>query len=104
MKISNKDIMDEFFESIRKDYPGMTQEQIKEAAHGPWKSLSTIMASGFLQPFRMKYFGIFRVLKSRCKFMLMNMERKQKAGNMDLIEFEKYKSMINKYLEDDKDE
>lgn len=103
MKINSKDIMDEFFESIRKDYPGVTQDQVKEIAHGPWKSLSHIMASGSLESFRMKYFGVFRVLKSRCKFMLINMERKHKAGNLDLVEFENYKAMINKYLENGKD-
>lgn len=101
MKLSNKELQEEFHESIREEYPDLTSDQIRDITFGPWRHLRVLMSSGSLQPMRIKYFGIFRVLTSRAKFMLMNMTSKYEAGNLSTEEFEEYKLMIEKYLENE---
>lgn len=102
MKLDNQALMSEFYKLIEEDYPDLSYEQLKEVCFGPWRTLRMTMEDGSLSPMRLQYFGNFEVKKGRAEFSLKTMEKRYLAGSMSSKDYNRYKSMIEKYLENEK--
>ena len=98
MRMSNNEIIEEFFEEHKEEYPTLTIEQFKEICHAPWRFMKKEIEGGELPEIRLKYFGIFQVYPGRAKNMLSNL--KTKFSNQQIVpaQYFKYKEMIEKFL------
>lgn len=99
MKLSNDELIQEFYEKVKDQYPDITVEELKEICHSPWRYMKYTMENGSLDSFRMKYFGIFQVRIKRAEMMLKNLKTRFEANKIDHKEYFRYKEMIEKYLE-----
>lgn len=98
MKLNNQDLLEEFYQGVKDEFPDVSFEQIKEVCFGPWRFLKQEMESGNLPSVRFKYFGTFQVYKGRAKNMLYNLEKKFQNNKIEEDQYLKYKNMIEKYL------
>lgn len=101
-KLENKDLIKEFYDNYKNDYPDLNIDDFKEICISPWQFIAKTMQSGELDSIRLKYFGIFQVLKGRAKNMLNNLDKKLESKQINNKQYNRYKSMLLKYLEDDK--
>jgi hypothetical protein len=98
MKLSNNELLNEYFIETAYKYPNLTLEQIRDICYGPWKFLKQEMESGELPEIRFKYFGSFQVYRGRAELMLYNLKQRFKSNNIDHKQYFKLKEMIEKYL------
>ena len=98
MKLNNQDLLEEFYQEIKEDFPEVSFEQVKEICFGPWRFLKDEMESGNLSSVRLKYFGTFQVYPGRAKNMLYNLDKRFKANLIDEKQYLHYKEMIQDYL------
>lgn len=103
-KLDNQQLLEEFYSTIKDDYPHVNFEQLKDICFGPWRFLKQEMESGLLPTVRFKYFGIFTVFPGRAKNMLYHLEEKIKTEKITEDQYLKYKEMIENYLNKLKDE
>ena len=103
MKLSNKDLIEEFYEFKTQTDPDfdLSIEQLQEICHAPWKYLKREMELGTLNEVRFKYFGVFRVLPGRAKNMLKNLKERFDKQQIEPCKYFKYKQMIDKFLENE---
>lgn len=105
MKLDNQQLMEEFYNSIKEDFPGVDYEQLKEVCFGPWRFLKQEMESGLLPTIRFKYFGTFQVYPGRAKNILYNLKKKFEEGRISEEVYLKNTEITNnriKFLEDAK--
>lgn len=98
MKLSNKEVIEEFYEKIKEDYPELTFKQVKDLCHSPWFYAHREIASDNLPDVRLKYFGVFRVYEGRARDMLPTIERRREEGILSKEKYEELKAMITKFL------
>ena len=98
MRLESRDLIEEYYNTIKDKYPDLTPEDCKEICSAPWKFLKQEIESGELPEIRFKYFGSFQVYKGRAENMLYNL--KVKFDNQKITEdyYMKYKVMIENYL------
>lgn len=97
-KLENKDLIKEFYDNYKNDYPDLDINDFKDICTSPWQFISKIMQSGELDSIRLKYFGIFQVLKGRAKNMLNNLDKKLENKQINNKQYNQYKSILTKYL------
>lgn len=98
MKLSNQDLIEEFYEGVKEDYPTLTFDQVRDVAFGPWRFLKTEMETGELPEVRLKYFGVFTVFKGRAVKLLGDLPRKVAIGTITKEKKKQLETMIIKYL------
>lgn len=98
MKISNEDLLEEYYQQVKSKYPGLTKEQLKDICSGPWESFKEEMKSGNLKEVRFKYFGVFKVYEGRAKNLLSAIEAKFKKGLVTEKRYNRIKTMIHNFL------
>lgn len=98
MRLTNKELIDEFYVRIQEQYPHLSQEQVRDIVFGPWRYLKQGMESGDLPEMRMKYFGVFQVYKGRAVNMLASLEERFKEGQVDTLTYQRLTTMLKKYL------
>lgn len=103
MKLDNQQLMSEFFEIIREEYPDLDYEQLKDVCFGPWRFLKDVMESGSLEPVRLKYFGVFQVHKGRANFLSYRLDKQLEENKLSQEQYDKHKTMINNFLNKDND-
>lgn len=102
MKLSSQELVEEFYESIKEEYPDLTFEQVKDVCYGPWRYLRTEMEAGHLPVVRFKYFGKFLVNEGTAKGKLRELEEDYKAGKFTDERYIELKTMLVNYLKDEK--
>lgn len=98
MKLDNQQLMEEFYSSVKEDFPNIDFEQLKDICFGPWRFLKQEMESGQLPTIRFKYFGTFTVYEGRARNMIYNLDKKFEQGKIEERQYLKYKEMIGNYL------
>ena len=104
MRLDNQQLFTEFFEENKEDFPNVSYEQMKEIISGPWRQLNRIMSEGLMEEMRIKYFGNFTLYPKRVQSELSNLERRYKSGTVAEKDYIRIKTMINKYLDEQKRE
>lgn len=101
MKITNQDLINEFFEKYKNDYPNVSYDQFRDICFGPWRHLRRIMESGSLEEVRIKYFGTFLVYPKKAKAELEKIKKKFLDKTIYNKEYFRIKSMIEKFLDNE---
>jgi len=101
MILSNKELIEEFYELNKDKYPGLSLEQFKEICHAPWRYMKHEIESGELSEIRLKYFGVFRVYPGRAEKMLENLKTRFSKQQIEPKEYFRLKEMLEKFLKDE---
>lgn len=96
--LTSVELVEEFYEEIKKDYPDLSLDQITEICYSPWFFLKNEMENGLLPEIRFKYFGVFKVQPTRAKFMLHQAEKSFLKGNIDERRIKYLREMINNFI------
>ena len=67
--MTNAEIFNEYYESIKENYPHLTRDQIKETCMFPWKLMNKKMKEPNLPSIRLKYFGQWVVKEGRVRHL-----------------------------------
>lgn len=70
MKILHPDLIEEYYESIKNDYPDLTKEQCNQICSAPFIEVRKAIESGEFSTGRLKYFGTFVVYPKRISYYL----------------------------------
>ena len=97
-RLESQDLLNEFFQEEKSNFPEVSYEQFKEVTYGPWKHLKTVFESGTLEEVRIKYFGNFLVHKGKAKAELEKLTKRFKAKTIVDKEYFRIKEMIETYL------
>ncbi len=103
MKLSNQELMKEFFSQEKDNYPDLSLEDMTEIVHTPWRNLKIAMEEGSLDEVRIKYFGTFKVHKGRAVAERAKVERKFKEGTINEKTYMRVKTVIDRYLENEEE-
>lgn len=98
MKQENQELINEFFEKYREEFPKVSYEQFKNIVFGPWRFLKTEMENGNLETVKFKYFGTFIVYKKKAEGELEKLNKRFKEGNIVETQYLKVKNIIEKFL------
>lgn len=98
MKLSNTELIKEFYEQEKHNYPDVSFEQFKEICFGPWRFLKHEMESGRLPKVRFKYFGTFQVYPGRAKNMLYNLNKRFQFHKIESKQYYRLKEMLENFL------
>ena len=98
MKLTNKELIEEFTEESMKKYPDVKREQYWDICFGPWRFLADEMKSGRLSTVRFKYFGTFQVYIGRAKYMLHDLKRRAQFNKINITQYYRLKDMLENFL------
>lgn len=98
MKIDNMELMSEFYEEIKEEYPDLSFDQLKDILFGPWRYLREQIESGFFPEVRFEYFGVFKVYPGRAKHLLTNLEERKNKGLITQEFYDKYRKLLINYI------
>lgn len=104
MRLDNQELMEEFYSTVKDEFPDVDFEQLKDICFGPWRFVKQEMESGELPSIRLKYFGTFQVYPGRCNNMLYHLQNRFNKGLITEEFYLKYKTMIENRLKNIKDE
>lgn len=94
----SSDYIKEFYEEISKEY-NLSYEECREICTTPFKMLKEIMNTGAFLDVRFKYFGLFKVSKSRLKYNLKGLEEKYSKGQISEKKYLKRKKELENGLQ-----
>ena len=98
MKILHVDLIREYHESIREEYPELTQEEVNLICSAPFKEVRMGIESGEFPTIRLKFFGTFLTYPKRVKAILVQYEKAFKNLTITPTKYFKVKAMLDKYL------
>lgn len=102
MKLESDKLVIEFHTKMLSRFPGITQEQAKDICYGPWKFLKEEMENGELSEVRFKYFGTFQVYPGRAVNLLNNLKERFRFNKVSKDEFFKIKTMLEKFINNER--
>jgi hypothetical protein len=98
MRLLHPELVQEYFESIREQHPGITLEQCNEICSAPFLETRKGIESGEFPTIRLKFFGTFVTTPNRIKGMLKTYERMFKEHKIAPVKYFKKKEMLEKSL------
>ena len=101
MKILHPDLVQEFYDSIKEEYPDLTLHKCNEIVSGPFIEVRKAIESGELPTIRLKYFGTFVAYPKRVKGILKQYENLFKEHKITPLNYFKKKEQLEKYLAKD---
>lgn len=99
MKKENNELMEEFYQKIKGDYPELSFDKVRTICSAPWKFLKDKISSGTLEDIRLKYFGTFRVFPGRVKECQKKNKERLEKGTLSEKNYNYYETIYNNYLE-----
>jgi hypothetical protein len=60
--------IEQYFETIKEQYPDITLEHFKAICTAPFKQVKKVMSYGVLRDIRLQFLGVFEVSQSRIKY------------------------------------
>jgi hypothetical protein len=104
MKLNHPELIQEYFESIQEQYPGLTLQQCNEICSAPFVEVRKGIESGELPTIRLKFFGTFIAYPKRVKGILKNLENLFKNHRVSPGIYFKKKEQLEKFLNKVKNE
>lgn len=105
--IQPSELIDEYISLIKDEYPDISKDEIESILRISWKFIRENIENLSTTSIRLKYFGTFKIYKSRLKSLifryqdkLVNTEDKDKREEL-ILKIKKYTDMLknNKFLE-----
>jgi hypothetical protein len=104
MKLTHPELIQEYFESIQEQYPGLTLQQCDAICSAPFMEVRKGIESGELPTIRLKFFGTFIAYPKRVKGILKNLENLFKNHKVSPGVYFKKKEQLEKFLNKVKNE
>ena len=98
MKLLHSELIQEYYESIQEQYPGLTLQQCNEICSAPFIEVRKGIESGDLPTIRLKFFGTFIAYPKRVKGILKNLENLFKNHRVSPAVYFKKKEQLEKFL------
>lgn len=98
MKLENQELIEEYFEKVKHQYPGVTFDQFKLSCTTPFLKLRKEMESGELKTVRLMYFGTFVVYPKRVAGMLETLKEQFRDLKVDAKLYFYKKEIYEKFL------
>lgn len=98
MKLENQELLKEFYDRFKENYPGLTFEQVKECCATQYFYTKKEIESGELPVIRLKYFGTFLVYPRRAEATLERMSKQFKDLKIEAKTYFEKKAMLEKFL------
>jgi ribosomal protein S17E len=98
IKKTAQQMIDEYYNSIKGDNPGMTREQVAECCMPPFIYLKREIESGELPTIRLKYLGVFLVYPKRATALLANLTERFKDLKLNAKTYFELKAMLEKFI------
>lgn len=98
VKLESRDLIEEYYNSIKDQYPGLTLEQCKEIVSTPFKMVKESMETEELPTIRLKYLGTFVVYPGRALGALKLLTNRFKLHKIDRAEYFRIKAMVDNFL------
>lgn len=103
MKLENQELLKEFYERVKDEYPDLSFHQVRACCSTPFEYTKQEIESGDLPTIRLKYFGTFLVYPKRAKSILTKLERQFKEQKITPKHYFAKKAIIDKFLENEKE-
>ena len=104
MKLDNQQLLSEFYELIKEDYPHVSYEDLKDICFAPWMFLKEEMESGNLIDVRFEFFGVFTVLEGKVIAMQKLNKKQLEENKITQDTYDHYDNMYSKYHKRKEDE
>lgn len=75
MIFTTEDLLDEFYNKVKEDFPDLTKEQIVKICRNPFYYIRKQMSSGEFPLIHIKYLGKFLVYPGKVKALLRTYDR-----------------------------
>jgi hypothetical protein len=95
----NKDLLEEFYQEIKEEYPSLSLEELSLVCQSPWVFLRETMQSGKFSKVRFKYFGTFQVHEKRVSYILSQLDDRLQRGTITQKHYDNTKKVLEKWLE-----
>ena len=97
-------LIKEFISTIREKYPDLTEKQLIEVCKGQFLNARKEIEKGSLRTIRIKYFGSFRVYRSRAVGVLNFAKRRYENGKVSKQRYEELQHIVEAFLEEEEQE
>jgi hypothetical protein len=104
MRLLHPDLIEEYYNSIKEQYPDLTLQQCNEVCSAPFIEVRKGIESGNLPTVRLKFFGTFIAYPKRVKGILKNLENLFKNHRVSPGVYFKKKEQLEKFLNKVKNE
>ena len=98
MKLLPPDLLDEYYESIKSQYPGLTKGQCNEICSAPFIEVKHGIESGTFANIRLQFFGTFVAYPNRLSSQLKTYTKMFKEQKINAVKYFKKKELLETAL------
>jgi hypothetical protein len=98
MRILHPDLIQEYYNSIKEQYPDLSLEQCNQVCSAPFIEVRKGIESGEFPTTRLKFFGTFVAYPKRVKAILNHYEKMFKTHKITPLNYFKKKEQLEKFL------
>ena len=98
MRVLHPELVAEFYNKIRQEYPDMTLEQCNDIVSAPFRQMKAGIMTPEFPTIRLKFFGTFVVYPERVKAILKNYTKMFKEHRMRPVRYFKKKEQLENFL------
>lgn len=98
MRLLHPDLIDEYYNSIKGQYPGLTKEQCNQICSAPFIEVRKGIESGIFVNIRLQFFGTFVAYPKKLSYMLRIYTKMFKEQRINAINYFKKKEMLETAL------
>lgn len=104
MKLLHPDLIEEYYESIKDKYPGLTKEQCNQICSAPFVEVRKGIESGQFLTIRLQFFGTFVVYPKRLSYYLRVYSKMFKEQRINPANYFRKKEQLESALKRKEDE
>ena len=101
MRLLHPDLVEEFYEKVKQDFPDISLKEMDEIVSSPFVSVREGIESGKLPTIRLKYFGTFTVYPKRAEAMKKTYNKMLEESRITPLNHKKKMYKLNTYLNKD---
>lgn len=98
MKKSAQQLIDEYYEIEKHNYPNISKEEFNKICRAPFNYIKNEIEGEELPEIGIKHLGTFSVKMGTAKFSIKNLEVVFQKGNISLFRYTKLKKILSNYL------
>lgn len=98
MKLEIEQLIDQFYEEVKEQFPDLSKESVKEMVYTPFKVVKTALQHDDLKVFKFQFFGTFYLPLKRAYFLLNNLEIAYEKGKVTKNIYNRLKKAYESYI------
>jgi len=104
MRLLHPDLVEEYYNSIKEQYPGLTKEQCNQICSAPFIEVRKGMESGNFMNIRLQFFGTFAAYPKMLSYHLKTFTKMFKEQRISPANYFKKKEQLESALKRKEDE